>query len=132
VETRPNDAIEVLLFNTESIMEAHLNMGRTAIADALDSPQVANGDWSPVTAPRYILADSLKDWYEDMFDDIQVKKWNYNLRCTDSPQSKRNEDEYRQTLIQAFVRREFEETDWHDLADTILNKIREIDKHREE
>jgi hypothetical protein len=114
--------VEVLMFNTESIQNIHLEMGRQALKEAPTCEQVRDEVWTLEEARRFLLADSLKDWYEWMVDDIRVKRDGY------MPREFIADWEYRQNLIATFAQRAVENLDFHELAQTILDRLKSVDQ----
>jgi hypothetical protein len=117
-EANANDDVEVLMFDTESIQNIHLEMGRRALRDGHRDTAVKEGTWTVEQGQLYLLADMLRSWYEDIIDDIRIRRHGYKPRQTAA------EWEYRQTLIATFARRAFEALDFHELARTILDRLK--------
>jgi hypothetical protein len=115
----PNHGLELLAFNTRTIYDEHLHLARTVKQNAKTCSQVEEGICTYGEAVRFNLADALKNQYEWMIDDVQVR-----------PDSKWRGDfaEHRQSVIQQFARFACEMVDWEDFAKTILDKLAEVDK----
>jgi hypothetical protein len=116
-----NHGVELLIFNTQSVETEHKRLGRKAIAEAPTCPQVREGTWSVEEAKVFNLADMLKDWYENMIDDINVDRHGYV--CQMETPNAAEEREFRQHLIQELTRRAFEQIDFEELARSIYIRL---------
>lgn len=119
------DCISSILWaNDETAYNHHMNLARRVRA------QVAAGHFpeafQPENAAKFLLADRLKDLYGDYIDDVRVLSVGYKRSMTDNPHA---ENLYRQSCIQAMVRYAWENTDWHEFADTVLGFLDDADRH---
>ncbi len=124
-EVKPFDSIsDILWANNETAYNRHILMARQARADAAigNHPEA----YSPENAAKFLLADRLKDLYGDYIDEVRVLSFGYKQSMQENPHA---ENEYRQTCIQAMVQYAYENTDWHEFADTVLGCLDDCDRY---
>jgi hypothetical protein len=112
-----NHGIELLVFNTKSISDEHMRLARNVDATAPHTSEVKDGTWTLEEARVFMLADAIKDWYENIIDDINVDRHGYV--CQMEKPNATDEREFRQSVIRELARRAFEQIDFHDLARSI-------------
>jgi hypothetical protein len=102
---------DMLLMTLDNDAVAYHNcfgMAEDAQHNAPDSEEVIAKTWTVEEAVRFQTADSIKEYVENLIDDVQV--WG------DTPKS---------LVVATLVRCAFDEVDWHEVADHYLAKLKE-------
>lgn len=91
---------------------------RMALQDAPDCDQVRDKILTVEQAPRFLLAESLKDRVGNLIEDVEAWDLGHG-RVSKSGTG----------IAKTLVQRAFEEIDWFDVADQYLAIVKEIQRH---
>lgn len=107
----PNDNLELLIFNTERVQVWHFSVLQYVEENVDNHDAVAEGTWTREQGVVFLLSDALKEKYEMMIDDIEVRHI-----AGHPPYMK----EFRQDLIRELAHAALAVVDWNALARAVI------------
>lgn len=121
------DDMLLVMCNDSSIMwDVFLDMGREAIADAPAMQQVIDGIWDVKDAPRYALADRLKDYMDWRLDKMRITRELPAPTRRGKPVTEataKAADSFHQNVVSTLFAIALDKVDWNNIARRILATV---------